>query len=194
MQINAADLDEIASACAGDPGALRAVARRSLPQVVEWCARLGGPAVDAEDAAHDVMIVVFTRLGTLREAQHYWAWLFGVTRRVLAQHRRRAWVRRRLPWLGNDIVSAAPGPHEDAERSDLTFRIRTVLEDLSERHREVLVLSDVEERSESEIADLLRIPVGTVRSRVYRARKAFVAAAARHHLPLISVGIAEDMP
>lgn len=186
MQLTPPDVNDILAAQSGDARALRSVARRALPMVLEWTTRLGGPAVDAEDAAHDVLLVVCTRLSTLADPRRFDSWLFGVTRRVLARHRRRAWVRRRVPWMFQEAADEGPNPQERVELSDLSRRIQEVMECLSADHREILVLSDVEERSEREVADLLRLPIGTVRSRVYRARKAFLAAAERHHLPILA--------
>ena len=79
---------------------------RHLPQVLQWCARLGGPLVDPEDAAQDVFIVVLTRIGQLRDPELFRPWLFGVVRRVLAKHRRRVWLKR---WVG-DVPEGALHP------------------------------------------------------------------------------------
>jgi RNA polymerase sigma-70 factor (ECF subfamily) len=59
------------------------------------------------------------------------------------------------------------------------------LDGVSVDHREILVLIDIEERSEREVADLLSLPIGTVRSRVHRARQAFLAVARRLQLPAV---------
>src|SRR5688500_1247992 len=70
-----------------------------LPVVLRWCATLGGPRVDPEDAAQEVLIVAMRRIDALYGDERAAAWLFGITRRVLAQHRRRAWARRWIPGL-----------------------------------------------------------------------------------------------
>ena len=58
--------------------------------MLRWAARLGGPAVDPEDIAQEVFIVVIRRLGDVDDLDRVSAWLYGVTRKVVAQHRRRA--------------------------------------------------------------------------------------------------------
>ena len=55
-------MNELVGARQGEPQSRSRLVERVLPTVVQWCARLGGPKVNAEDAAHDVMIVVITKL------------------------------------------------------------------------------------------------------------------------------------
>lgn len=150
-----------------------------LPVVVRWCAHLGGPGVDAEDAAHDVFIVALRRLDRLYDEAHVSAWLFGITRRVLAQHRRRAWVRRWVPGLTIDVPDPARGPAALVAVNETSESVRAVLAQLPLAERQVLVLCLVEERSDREVAEMLEIPHGTVKSRMRRARARFLEVAAR---------------
>ena len=161
----------------GDPAARERLLDRVLPAIVQWTTRLGGPRVDPEDAAHDVGIVLLRRLSDVQDADRFGAWLFGITRRVLAQHRRKAWFRYWVPGLTLDNAVGLSDPGRDAEVSDVSRRVQRALEDLTPNHREVLVLFDLEERTEAEVADLLDLPIGTVRSRVRSARDAFRRAA-----------------
>lgn len=150
-----------------------------LPAVVRWCAHLGGPGVDAEDAAHDVFIVALRRIDNLYDEAHSAAWLFGITRRVLAQHRRRAWIRRWVPGLTIDTPDPARGPASLVSMSETSERVRAVLDQLPLAERQVLFLCLVEERSDREVAEMLDIPHGTVKSRMRRARARFLEVAAR---------------
>lgn len=172
----------VVAARAGDAAAREELADTVVPMVLQWCARLGGPRVDAEDACHDVCIVVLTRIDRLEDPERFGTWLFGITRRVLAQHRRRAWVRKWVPGLTVEVTDHRADPGRDAEARQTTRRVHAVLESLSENEREVLVLFDLEERTESEVADLLDIPLGTARSRLRTARERFRRAAGRHLL------------
>lgn len=166
----------------GDAAACERLLDRVLPVVVQWCARLGGPRVDPEDAAHDVGIVLLRRMADVHDTERFGAWLFSVTRRVLAQHRRKAWFRYWVPGITLDNAPALSDPGRDAERSDVSRRVQATLEELTPVHREVLVLFDLEERTEAEVADILDLPIGTVRSRVRSARESFRRAAWRHDL------------
>jgi len=163
----------VEAVCAGDPAARDRLLDRWLPEVLRWCLRLGGPRVDAEDAAHDVFIVVLARLPSLRDPKRLPSWLFGITRRVLARHRRQAWVRRWVPGLLPDAIEAGPGPSARAERSETTRIVHAILEQVPPLQREVLVLCDLEDRSDAEVALLLDVPAGTVKSRLRLGRRHF---------------------
>jgi RNA polymerase sigma-70 factor (ECF subfamily) len=164
------------------PGARDALLDAVLPLVLDWCARLGGPRVDAEDACHDVCLVLLAKLHTVSDADRFASWLFGTTRRVLAQHRRRAWLRRWAPGVVVEAVDHGANPARDAERSDTSRRVQATLEGLGDSDREVLVLFDLEERTESEVAELLDIPIGTARSRLRAARQRFRTRSRAHGL------------
>lgn len=146
-----------------------------LPTIYGWCARLGGPRVDAEEAAHDVLMLLVRRASDRGTGVSLRSFAWGVTRGVLANHRRRAWWRRWLPGPA-EIVSDRT-PFQDSVQRQLAGRVAALLARLTEEHREVLVLCDVEERPAPEVADILGIPEGTVRSRLRAARERFRALA-----------------
>lgn len=145
----------------------------AAPAVLGWCRRLGGPRVDPDDAAQDVLLTAWRRLDALREVEAFESWLYGITRRVLAAHRRRAWVRRWTAGVVPDTADPGRSPREEAELSEVSREVQRILELLPSEQREVLVLSDVEERTDSEVAELLGIPSGTVKSRLRLARGRF---------------------
>lgn len=155
-----------------DAAALDRLLARLLPVVLGWCHRFGGPAVDAEEAAHDVLMTVVRRIGDLRPGAPVEPWAFGITRRIVRSHRRRAWVRR---WVPDALVDVAGGrtPERTASMNETAAKVQAVLEVLPDMHREVIVLCDVEERSRSEVAEILGIPEGTVKSRLRLAREQF---------------------
>lgn len=163
----------------GEAGMRDELVDQALPVVLEWCARLGGPSVDAEDASHDVCIVVITKLDGLTDPNRFASWLFGTTRRVLAAHRRKAWVRKWLPGVEANPVDEAPDAAKNVAQSELARGVRAALEELPVAQREALVLFDIEERSESEVAAILSIPIGTARSRLRAGRERFRALTAR---------------
>ena len=140
-----------------------------LPTVLAWCTRLGGPRVDPEDAAHDVFVIAMDKIHALRDPARFSSWLVGITRRVLAAHRRRAWLRRWVPG-DPDLLREREGRQREVEMSDAARLVQRALEKLSPRQREILVLVDLEERTAAEVAHLLAIPEGTVKSRLRRGR------------------------
>jgi RNA polymerase sigma-70 factor (ECF subfamily) len=178
MELSAADLRAAAD---GDPAAVDALIVAYGPTVLRWCARLGGPRIDAEDAAQDVLERVLRKLHGLGDPATFPAWLFTTCRGVIAQHRRRAWFRR---WVGEpDAATADPARPRDPD----VGRVHDVLERLPGELREVLVLCDLEERPAPEVAVLVGVPEGTVRSRLRRARAEFGRVAREMELDWVEV-------
>ena len=105
----------LVSAALADDDALDDLARAWLPHVYAWCHRLGGPTVDAEDAAHEVLIIMCRRIAKVRTPEQFPSWLFGITRRIIANHRRRAWVRRWVPGPPRERADPAWGPDRTTE-------------------------------------------------------------------------------
>ena len=148
-----------------------------LPVVVGWCTRLGGPRVDPEDAAHDVLMVMVQRLDKVYDAARFPSWLFGITRRTLAQHRRRAFIRRWVPGLVVDSPDPSDGPARLYAVSEASSHVQEILGGMAEEDREVLVLALLEDRPDTEVAEILELPVGTMKSRLRRARERFLKIA-----------------
>lgn len=161
----------------GDVDARDELVEQWLPVVLGWCTRLGGPRVDAEEAAHDVLMVMVRRVDQVYDGSRFGPWLFGITRRTVAQHRRRAWFRRWVPGASPDRADAGHGPARLYDVSETGRVVHEVLEGLPEAEREVLVLCLLEERTDREVAELVGVPVGTVKSRLHRARDRFLKAA-----------------
>ena len=162
-----------------------------LPLVGAWCARLGGPGMDVEAATQDVLIIALRRRGDLRLDARVEPWAWGIAKRVVAAHRRRAWLRRWLPGVVPD-QAGGEDPAAATEARRLAALVHRVLDALSAPHREVLVLCDVEERSRAEVAAILNLPEGTVKSRLRLAREAFRAEAERQGVAFLQLMGGDD--
>lgn len=168
----------------GDPVAIDRLVRACLPTVLGWCTRLGGPSVADEDAAQDVMLVLVRRLDAAPDA--LLPWLYGVTRRVLADHRRRAFVRRWLPGVIVELIDGAPRPDERVMRDEAAAELQRVIDGMPWAQREVFVLADVEGHTDVEVAALVGAPLGTVKSRLRLARARLQAALRAPPVPTLS--------
>ncbi len=162
-----------------EDGAVDRFYREHAPAVLGWVIRLGGARLDAEDVAHQVFEVALGRLPSFRGEASPRTWLYGITRRVVANARRRAaiWSWVSLDgWMGKD-----PGldPEASSGRESQRRRVQQALDQLPFAQREIVVLLDLEELSAPEVAKMLDIPVGTVYSRSHGARKAFGEALRR---------------
>lgn len=174
--VKAQELDIVALK-RGDRGEQDRFYRAYCRLVLDRVRRLGGRTIDAEDVAHEVFIVAFRKLDTFRDDGSLPAWLFGITRRVVANARRRAAIRR---MVGLDQIAEPPDPglyaDEQVARRWRRELVLKALDRLRPIHREVIVLVDFEDRTTAEAAELLEVSVGTVYSRLHYGRKQFAAA------------------
>ncbi len=173
-----AEKHEFAAALrAGEPAAIERLYRENARAVLGWCLRLGAPGSDAEDAAHEVFATALEARKSYRGDASAAGWLYQITRRVLANQRRRLALRR---FFG---LETAPEPSEAAvadtaiARAEDRVLVQRALARLPDAQREAIVLVDLDERAPTEVAELLGIPVGTVHSRLLAARRAFAKAA-----------------
>jgi RNA polymerase sigma-70 factor (ECF subfamily) len=142
----------------------------------------GVPSDLLEDAAQDVFIVVHRRLADFEGRSAITTWLFGITRRVAARHRRR---RSQVP----PVPSAQPepttstDPFADVARSEASATIAAILERMDEDKRLVFALVELEQLSVADVARLLGINPNTAHSRLRLARAEFAAAVRRKGAP-----------
>ncbi len=177
MDYPGTDVALVAAAIGGDDEALQRLVSECLPHVITWSVRLCGMAADGEDCAHEAMIVVLRKLPELRDPEAFPYWLFGITRNVVRNQRRKAWLRNWLPGIVPDRPDPTPSPALRLATSQRARRVAELLDRLPEAQRVVLILCDLEDRSAPEAARLLGIPVGTVKSRLRLGRQRFVKEA-----------------
>lgn len=143
-------------------------------------ARLGVAGHSIDDVVQETFITASRRRADIREGQER-RFLIGTAVRSSANYRQRAHVRREVHDADRLELEASAAP--DAERllieKDLRARLDAALATLPDAHREVFVLYELEGLSTSEIAETLGIPLGTVASRLARARANFSKVAAR---------------
>jgi RNA polymerase sigma-70 factor (ECF subfamily) len=149
--------------------------------------RLGVPETAADDVVQDVFLVIHRRQDDYDHATPIRRWILGIVTRVVADHRRTYWRKdsRLVPHeVDQDGGLAHPSkgllPSEEAEQAEALRLVATLLEELDHDKREVLVLSQFEEMSAPEIAELLGLNVNTVSGRLRAARQAFDAAYTRY--------------
>jgi RNA polymerase sigma-70 factor (ECF subfamily) len=140
---------------------------------------MGVPESAAEDAAQEVFVVVHRRLAEFEARSSMQTWLFEIALRVAANQRRTVQRKGGHEVLSPDLPSPEPGPAERAESRRALAEVLEVLDDLDESLRVVLVLALLEQKSAPEIAEMLKLNVNTVSSRLRRGREEFGAALAR---------------
>jgi RNA polymerase sigma-70 factor (ECF subfamily) len=148
--------------------------------------RLGVEVTSLDDAVQDVFVVVHRRLDTFEKRSSARTWLFGIVLRVARTHRRSAQRKRGHGLVQEEaaategVADTAPDPFESAARAEAVRLLYTILDELDDDKREVLVLADLEQVSVPEIAELLDANVNTVHSRLRAARTQVAEALTRH--------------
>ncbi|MFT3770424.1 MAG: sigma-70 family RNA polymerase sigma factor [Minicystis sp.] len=134
--------------------------------------RFGVPAVALEDAFQDVFIVVHRQLASFDWACPLTTWLFAVCRRVASTYRRRADRERgRHADLGEEMKDPGSTPEEILADREAEARLERLLDAIDLDRRAVFVMFELEEMPCAEIAAIVGVPVGTVYSRLYAARR-----------------------
>ena len=125
---------------------------------------------DADDAAQDAFLSALDRIETYDRSRPFGPWLMRIATNAAIDLLRRRNVRR-TEVLDEALSGGTASPHRDAERGELKARVQQALATLPERQRIAVTLFDLEGYAHAEIAKVLGIPEGTVRSDVFHARR-----------------------
>lgn len=162
-----------AQATRGDRDAQAELIERYRKPVFGLCINLVGRA-EAEDLAQDALYRVLTRLDSFEGKSQLGTWIYRLTTNLCLTHLRR---RKRSPFEPAPDVDQTrqvgePGPGTSVQTGEGLSRVRRALMDLPDAQRAILVLRDIRGLEYEQLAEALEIPVGTVRSRLFRARRA----------------------
>src|ERR1700678_3233959 len=178
------DFSLVSRCLRGDEPAWEDLVRLHTRKVYGLCFRFTGSGSEAQDLTQEVFLRVFRTLKTFRSTEGSFAtWLARVTRNLLIDHYRRTRQERvtdsiegQLPMIEEAGASASPRPDQGVAGREASEILQATLQKLSPDLREAVILRDLQEMEYREIAEVLRIPEGTVKSRINRGR----AALARH--------------
>jgi RNA polymerase sigma-70 factor (ECF subfamily) len=124
----------------------------------------------AEDLAQETVARALAHAGQLRAPERLRSWLFGILANCWRDHLRALHPSVDIEAIDHECCSADPMPDEACQRSEIVARVRAAVACLPVGQRLVVTLVDLEECSYSEVAAILGIPIGTVMSRLCRAR------------------------
>jgi RNA polymerase sigma-70 factor (ECF subfamily) len=169
---------------AGDAVAWEEIVQRYNRRIYNICYRFAGSADDAQDLTQEVFIKMYRTLNSYDvERSAFMTWVTTITRNLLVDHFRKSKQDR-----VTDSIDAAPSEHEDATPLSDKIQDRTptpdasaqsretretvhrALQKLSPDLREAVILRDLQDMDYREIATVLRVPEGTVKSRINRGR------------------------
>jgi len=155
-----------------DRPSVRDVFRREAAFVMRTIRRLGVWDADVEDVAQEVFIVLHRRMPEYDTRTPMRRWLFGIARRVVADHRCLARVRRERPSASVLRLSTPPDQHRALDRAHARMLLDGALDTLSDPQREVFVLYELESMPMSEVVAAVDCPLQTAYSRLHAAREA----------------------
>ncbi len=173
MREEAADeRDLVARLRAGDAGAFEDLVRRYQHRVFGVAVRMLASAAEAEEIAQEVFLRVHRSIGEFRGEARLSTWLYAIASRLCLN--RLATADRRRPREGDETLLRLPSGVPDAsavlERGELEAALHEAIAGLPEDRRIVVVLRDLEGLAYEDIAVVLDLELGTVRSRLHRAR------------------------
>ncbi len=126
----------------------------------------------AEDLAQEALSKAIAKSGQLRDLEAMDSWLFGILANCLTDHYRRYKEPLDIDEVDERHLVSEGTPEEECQQSQMIGRVRRAIAKLPVGQRQVVTLVDLEELSYIEVATILEIPVGTVMSRLCRARQA----------------------
>ena len=167
----------ISRARGGDREAFGALVEQYRDNVYRLAYRMCGNAYDADEAAQEAFVAAWRALPNFRGDAKFSTWLYRLTTNAAIDVMRRE---KRHQTVGDgemvDVADDADSPQETVERTEQQEAVQKALSTLSEEYREVLLLRYMEELDYAEIAEVLQLPSGTVKSRINRAKAALKAA------------------
>ena len=171
------DFSLVSRCLSGEEAAWEELVRLHTRRVYGLCYRFTGSDSEAQDLTQEVFVRIFRTLRTFRAAEGaFGTWLARVTRNLLIDHYRRTRQDRvtdsiedQLPVLEEGVAGPAR-PDAALAGREASEILQAALQKLSPDLREAVILRDLQEMEYREIADVLRIPEGTVKSRINRGR------------------------
>jgi RNA polymerase sigma-70 factor, ECF subfamily len=173
------DAELVRQAQEGASAAFAELMSRYQDRVFNTCYRMCHNHDDALDLTQTAFLQALQNLRRFRADANFYTWLFRIAVNLTISHRRTAGRRatRSLDGSGNDGQATAPEPpgrsdavSQPVEQRELQQKVECALAQLDDEFRAAVVLKDIEDMDYASIAEVLEVPVGTVKSRIHRGR------------------------
>ena len=165
----------IDEALGGKPEAFGQLVCRYQDRLFNSMVRVTGCPTEAEDVVQDAFVQAFTKLDRFKRESQFFTWLYRIAFNTsVSRHRRKkpsVSIERQREAIGADPVDTAPPVETALEREEQATQLESAIKQLPDDQRNILILRELEDQSYENIAEILNLPVGTVRSRLHRARK-----------------------
>lgn len=169
---NLSNLELVIQCQKGNTALFRQLYQRYQDRVRATLFQLCG-SENLDDLVQEVFLRVWKSLPKLREASYFSTWLYRITWNVATDERRKFARQPRITEDDSQLHQTPTNPLTDSDLMRLHYQdlIQRGLQKLTLEHRAVMVLHDLEDVPQKEIAQILQLPVGTVKSRLFNARK-----------------------
>jgi len=159
----------------GETEAFEILVRRHEKTIFNLVYRMLGDYAEAAEISQEVFLSAFRAVGQFRGEANFSTWLYRIALNHASTRRRSLGTRqqRMLPIeSANPLSDPEPGPPEILEKQEIRERVQLALSQLDPEDAAVILLRDLQDVPYDEVARMLEIPVGTVKSRLHRARQA----------------------
>ena len=184
---NHSDNDLIQATLAGNPTAFEGLVRRYQDRLLVAMTAVCGAVTEAEDVVQETFLQAYCKLDGFRNESRFYTWLYRIAFNLSVNLRRK---KRPLTGTGGGLdrptasersgpspdfrleqVDPTPGPEELLDRQEEAALLKQAIDRLPQEFRQVLVLRELEGFCYETISEVLGLPIGTVRSRLHRARQ-----------------------
>ena len=159
---------------AGQTAAFGQLVTKYQDRLYNTMVRVVGNRDEAHDVVQDAFVQAFVKLETFRRTAAFYTWLYLIAFNLAISHRRRkkpvVSIDQAREDAGEEPVGEGPAPTDHLEQEERAAQIQSALNELSDEHRDIIVLREIDGCCYDTIAEVLEMPVGTVRSRLHRAR------------------------
>jgi RNA polymerase sigma-70 factor, ECF subfamily len=169
MRAGPEDSELVAMTIRGNPDAFATLVERYDRAVYHLAYRTLHDVEDARDATQEAFFKAFRSLRTFRPGAKFSTWIFAIAYHACCDrlNRRKRYSSEELP----ERADVAPGPEQQAIALDEAQRLRTAIDALPEKYRTVITLFHLQGKQYEEIANVLDLPMGTVKTHLFRAKE-----------------------
>lgn len=174
------ELELIAEALAGGQKAYATLTNRHLAPVSQIILKIVRDRETAQDLAQETFMKAFASLASYRSEYRFSTWLYKIAANTSIDFLRKKRIKAlsldrpvETPdgSIGIEVADNSHNPEKDLERKQIRFSIEAAIDSLPDKYREVIIYRHKDDKSYEQIADLLDVPVGTVKARIFRARE-----------------------
>ncbi|MGB7950384.1 MAG: sigma-70 family RNA polymerase sigma factor [Candidatus Binatia bacterium] len=159
----------------GDTDSFELLVRRHQKAVFNLVYRLLGDYDEAAEVAQEVFLSAFKSIQQFRGDANFSTWLYRIGFNHASTRRKNlnSTQKRQIPLEGTEMIADGPvDPAKSLEHKEIQQRVQQALDGLDPQDARIILLRDLQDVSYEEIAEILDIPIGTVKSRLHRARQA----------------------